>query len=90
MTSLEVATVEFDSEEGTPHPANASVTKPLPENEVAQAISDVVARADEDYARDLVTVLQIKARQDEDTGERLSLAQFADEVGFDLAQLRPE
>ena len=38
---------------------------------------------------DLITVLQIKARTAEDTGERLTLDEFAGLEGFDLAQLRP-
>lgn len=84
--------VEFDSgdEERRKLPENASLTTPLPTEEVRQAISDVVARADRGYALDLVTVLQIKARLSADTGERLSLEAFASQEGFDLAELRSE
>jgi len=71
---------------------STSLTQALPESVISAAISGVVARArsDRDYVLDMVTVLQIKARMAEDTGERLSFAEFADRVGFDLAQLRAE
>jgi hypothetical protein len=92
VTNLEVTAVEFDSAESTALPENASLTKPLPREEVRQAISDVVARADENYALDLITVLQIKTRITEDTGERLTLNQFAELEGWgdELTQLRAE
>ncbi len=92
MTSLRVTTVEVDAGKGTPLPDNASLTAPLPSDEIRQAIGQVVARADRGTALDIVTVLQIKARITEDTGERLTLDEFADLEGWgdELAQLRAE
>lgn len=92
MTNLMIKTVEYaDEGDATPGlPESATLTMPLPVREVAEAISNVVARADEDYALDLITMLQVKTRIAEDTGERVTLEEFAAEQGFDLAQLRSE
>lgn len=90
MTSLRVTRVEFEAGEHATFPENATLTTPLSAEEIRQAISDVVARADRGYVLDLVTALQVKARIAEDTGERLTLHEFADQVGFDLEQLRSE
>jgi hypothetical protein len=65
-----------------------TLTQPLPEREIREAISNVLAKTNREYALDLVTMLQVKARIAGDTGERLSFARFADEVGIDLEQLR--
>jgi len=92
VTSLTVKTVEFTRDDDSTYglPENATLTESLPDRDIADAISDVVARADQGYALDLVTVLQVRARIAEDTGERVSLLDFAAEHGFDLAQLRAE
>jgi hypothetical protein len=73
-------------------PEGTTYTKALPQAEIARAISNVVARADRDYALDLVVVLQVRARMAEDTGERLTLDEFASLEGWeeDLAHLRSE
>jgi len=89
VTKVEIAT----GDEKAPRrslPENATLTVPRPRDEIVRAISQVVARADEDFAREMVTVLQVRARLASDTGERLTLAEFADQEGFDLAQLRAE
>ncbi len=67
-------------------------TQPLPEAEIDATIERVVSdsRKLRDQIFDVVTVLQIKARLAADTGERLTHAEFADQVGFDLEQLRDE
>jgi hypothetical protein len=71
-------------------PEATSLTEPRPATEISAAIESVVSRAhaDRDRDLDLITALQVRARLAEDTGERLSFAEFADQVGFDLAQLR--
>lgn len=91
MTSLTIKAVEY-GDAATELPERTTLTMPLPERDVADAISNVVARADEDYALDLITMLQVKARIAEDKGERLSLDEFARLEGWgdDLAQLRSE
>lgn len=73
-------------------PENATLTEPRPEEEIRRAILDVVARVDRDIALDLVTVLQVQIRMAHDTGERLTLDEFAEETGWadELAQLRSE
>lgn len=70
-----------------------TLTIPLSAQTIGEAISEVVARADRadrEYALDLVTMLQVRARMNEDTGERISLDEFASREGFDPAQLRSE
>ncbi len=99
MTSLTITKVEITestAENERPKlrqlPENATLTKPLPDHDVRRAISDVVTRADVGYALDLITMVQLKARLAADTGERLTLDEFADALGWpdELAQLRSE
>jgi hypothetical protein len=92
VTSLTVKTVEIEvgDDKGHALPENTTLTAPLSVDVIGRAIGDVVARADRGYALDVVTMLQIKARLSKDTGERLSLDEFASQEGFDLAQLRSE
>lgn len=94
MTNLTIKTVEYlsDGEHAPELPETATLTQQLPAKEIAEAISNVVARADEDYALDLITMLQVRKRIAKDTGERLSLDEFAQEEGWgdELAQLRSE
>jgi hypothetical protein len=90
-TILTVTEVEYSGSEPTRAlPYETSITESSSTQEIRRTISDVVARADEDYALDLVTALQIKTRLAQDTGKRLSLTEFAEREGFDLAQLRSE
>lgn len=94
MTSLTVETVEVvENDHGRVLPETATITRPRPIEEIRQSIREVVDRADqaaEEYALDLVTALQVQARLAEDTGERISLEDFAVSEGFDLSQLRAE
>jgi hypothetical protein len=92
MTILEITRLEVvgGEDEHRRLPENTSVTVSLSAQEIGHAISDVVARADRDYAIDLITALQLRVRLAEDTGERLSLAEFATQEGFSLARLRAE
>ena len=86
-TILEVTEVH---EGGTERqlPSTSSFTQPLPPDQIASAIGEIVLRADEEYALEFVTVLQVKARLADDPGTRLSFEEFATEAGFDLEQLR--
>lgn len=65
-----------------------TLTIPLSDREIGETISEVVARGDREYALDLITVLQIKTRLAEDTGERITLDEFARQEGFDLDEFR--
>jgi len=60
----------------------------LSAREIGEAVSGVLAASDRDYALELITVFQAQARVAEETGERLSFEEFADQVGIDLAQPR--
>jgi hypothetical protein len=93
VTSLTITRVEITGEpDKTPRelPENATLTQPRSEREIRHAIGDVVARADAAYAIDLITMLQVKVRLAEGAGQRLSLVEFAQRAGYDLAQLRAE
>lgn len=94
MTNLTIKAVEYVSEGGNAPELleTATVTQPLSAREIAEAISDVVARADETYALDVITMFQVKKRIAEDAGERVTLDDFAHEEGWgdELAQLRSE
>lgn len=73
-TSPKIEEVEFVLEDAPPElpdPATLTLTTPLPERDVRDAISYVVAAADQKYAVDLITVLQVRARLAEDTGDLL-------------------
>ena len=92
MTNPTIDDVEIAEHSPLQLPENATLTEPLSDDLIRRAISDVLARVDREYAFDLVTVLQIHARTARDTGERLTLDEFAEDTGWadELAQLRSE
>jgi hypothetical protein len=79
--------VEFVDEEPPTLPSTASVTEQLPESEIRAAIADIVLRSDREFAGEMVTSLQVRARLRDDSGERITLRDFALREGFDLADL---
>lgn len=79
--------VEFVGEQPPTLPLTASITDQLPEEEIRAAIADVVLRSDPEFATDMITALQVRARIAADSGERVSLRAFAVDQGFDLTDL---
>lgn len=91
-TILTVRELDYEGEPSSTLAEKTTLTQPLSDAEVIGAIRGVVARVDRGYALDLVTVLQIQARTAADTGERLTLDEFARVEGWadELKQLRSE
>ncbi len=80
MTNLEVTSVEYDREVEAPD--NATVTTALPLDIVQEEIARVVREA-ENLAEDLALAVVIRTRLEHDSGERVSLADFIRQEGFD-------
>ncbi len=92
MTGLTIKRVEYVGESLPVAPENVTWTEPATDEARRRRVSEVLARVDNGYALDLVVMLQMRARMAKDTGERLSLDDFAREEGWEdeLNDLRSE
>jgi hypothetical protein len=67
-------------------PESATLTEQLPENLVRQSIAAVVAAKDPELLDDLAISVEVARRDAADTGERIPLAAFMRQQGFDPAE----
>jgi len=69
-----------------------TLTQPLSRDAIAHTVQKMLASVDRAYALDLVVMLQLSARIAEDTGERITLDDFAREEGWEdeLNELRSQ
>jgi hypothetical protein len=82
MTTLEVTSAEYDREAAAPD--NATLTKPLPLDDVRKEIARVVRESD-DLAEDLAIAAVVRIRLEQGAGESVSLVEFIQQEGFDPA-----
>lgn len=80
MTRMTLTKLEVGSEALRELPENVTVTEPLPEEAVREEIERVV-----DLAEDLALAVVIRTRIEQDTGERVPIADFIRREGFDPA-----
>lgn len=91
MTKILTVTRVDDSGEEDPReiPEDATLTTPLPDEVIRSAIAQVVRRSD-DLAVDLALAVEVRTRLARDTGERIPLAAFIRQEGFDPADFGVE
>jgi len=72
IKTVEVGGRRFDASE------NVTLTQPLSDEEIAETVGEVVARADEDLVEDMVIALEVRAR--ETTSDEIALSEFLELV----------
>ena len=92
MTTPTISRVEMEGGQPLEVSDTTTLTQPLSDEQIRERILEVLSGSEREYAIDLVTALQLKRRIAEDTGERLTLDQFAEVGGWadDLERLRSE